>query len=78
MSNRTKLILLLLFLLGFRTLFGLSLNFFGGGEIDHDPLQTYLIGLKCYTTGTWPYFGPDKYTAEVHFQVPGALEEPWP
>ena len=29
-------------------------NFF-----DTDELQTYPIGLKCFTTHTWPYLGPD-------------------
>lgn len=44
--------------------------------MDLDELQTYLIGLKCYTTGTWPYFGPDVNGAESSFQsqIPGALE----
>ena len=43
-------------------------------EIDY--LQTYLIGLKCYTTGTWPWFGPDVNGLEAAFksQIPGALE----
>ncbi|HEY5037851.1 MAG TPA: hypothetical protein VIJ93_02150 [bacterium] len=76
MSNRVKLIFLLLFLLAFRTLFGLSMPFYGAGEIDRDALQTYLIGLKCYTTNTWPYFGPDQYLLDTgfHSQMPGALE----
>jgi hypothetical protein len=41
-----------------------------------DELQTYLIGLKCYTTGTWPAFGPDAAGSESSFQsqIPGALE----
>jgi hypothetical protein len=54
----------------------LSLEFFGKNEIERDALQTYLIGLKCYTTGTWPYFGPDQYLLNTgfHSQVPGALE----
>jgi len=76
MSNRTKIILLLLFLFAFRTLFGLSLTFFGANEIENDALQTYLIGLKAYTTGTWPTFGPDQYNLATGFrsQIPGALE----
>ena len=76
MSNRNKIILLLVFLFVFRTLFGLSLTFFGSNEIENDALQTYLIGLKSYTTGTWPYFGPDQYNLETNFQsqIPGALE----
>ncbi len=42
-----------------------------------DELQTYLIGLKCYTTGTWPYFGPDvtgNENTSFERQLPGALE----
>lgn len=44
--------------------------------MEVDQLQTYLIGLKCYTTGTWPYFGPDVNGVENSFQsqTPGALE----
>ena len=43
---------------------------------DTDELQTYLIGLKCYTTHTWPYFGPDLIVTETGFysQIPGPLE----
>lgn len=71
MSNKTKIILLLLFLLGVRTLFGLSQPLF-----STDELQTYLIGLKFYCTGGWPYFGPDLIVTETGFytQIPGALE----
>jgi hypothetical protein len=36
-----------------------------------DPKQTYLIGLKYYCTGSWPYFGPDVIEG---MQVPGSLE----
>ncbi len=41
-----------------------------------DYVQTYVIGLKSYTTHTWPYFGPDVQQPETHFktQMPGALE----
>lgn len=76
MSNKTKFILLFLFFYIFRTLFGLSLTFFGSNPIENDALQTYLIGLKCYTTQTWPYFGPDQYRMDTgfHSQLPGALE----
>ena len=71
MSNQWKFILLFLFLLAFRTAFGLSGNFFAVDE-----LQTYLIGLKWYCTHSWPYFGPDLIVTETGFQVqiPGALE----
>src|SRR5437868_4845882 len=71
MSDRTKFIFLFLFLFAFRTAFGLSGSFF-----SMDELQTYLIGLKCYCTHAWPYFGPDLIVTETGFQVqiPGALE----
>lgn len=42
-----------------------------------DERQTYLIGLKAFTTGTWPYFGPDvNVPSETTYdvQLPGALE----
>lgn len=71
MPNKNKLILLLLFLLGIRTLFGFSQPLFAPDE-----LQTYLIGLKFYCAGSWPYFGPDLIVTETGFyaQIPGALE----
>ena len=36
-----------------------------------DEKQIYLIGLKFYSTGGWPYFGPD-VTSTI--QIPGALQ----
>ncbi len=36
-----------------------------------DQQQIYLIGLKYYCTGQWPYFGPD---VAPHIQLPGALQ----
>lgn len=38
---------------------------------DPDTKQTYLLGLKFYTTGAWPYFGPDVTNS---IQIPGALQ----
>lgn len=54
-------------------MFGL---FYSQMFIEVDYLQTYLVGLKCYTTGTWPWFGPDVNGIEGSFksQIPGALE----
>jgi hypothetical protein len=49
----------------FRLWFGLSV-----GLWKADPRQSYLIGLKCYLTRTWPYFGAD---VMPQVQVPGAL-----
>ena len=62
---------LFLFLYLFRTAFGLCLKFWTADE-----LQTYLIGLKWFTTHTWPFFGPDLIVDDTHFyfQIPGALE----
>lgn len=43
-----------------------------------DEIQTYLIGLKYYTTGAWPYYGNDVITPPDNVllltQDPGALE----
>ncbi|HVZ79383.1 MAG TPA: hypothetical protein VHE12_01130 [bacterium] len=71
MSDQLKFILLFLALFAFRTLFGLCHAFF-----SPDELQTYLIGLKWYCEGGWPYFGPDLIVTETGFysQIPGPLE----
>jgi hypothetical protein len=50
----------------FRLAFGLCSEFW-----YDDELQIYLLGLKFYSTGAWPYFGPD-ITYQV--QLPGALQ----
>src|SRR5882757_5308770 len=50
----------------FRLFFGLSSQF-----LDPDTKQIYLLGLKFYTTGAWPYFGPD---VTQTIQIPGALQ----
>ena len=58
-------ILCVLFL--FRLVYGLTSEFW-----LEDELQIYLIGLKFYSTGNWPFFGPDiVYTGS---QIPGALQ----
>src|SRR6476660_1181048 len=57
-------LLLLTFL--FRLGFGLCSQF-----LDGDTKQIYLLGLKFYTTGAWPYFGPD---VAPKIQIPGALQ----
>jgi hypothetical protein len=74
MPNRTKWLFLFFFLWAFRTIFAL---YTAPVAPLIDEAQTYLVGLKCYTTGTWPYFGPDVNGAEnpgFNSQVPGALE----
>jgi hypothetical protein len=50
----------------FRLGFGLCSQFWADDE-----RQVYLIGLKFYATGAWPYFGPDVVSG---VQVPGALQ----
>ena len=50
----------------FRLGYGLCSQFWADDE-----RQVYLLGLKFYATGAWPYFGPD--VAEG-VQVPGALQ----
>lgn len=51
----------------FRLGFGLCSQF-----QDSDTKQIYLLGLKFYATGAWPYFGPDVVWGEI--QIPGALQ----
>ena len=51
----------------FRLAYGLC-----GQFRDADTLQVYLLGLKFYATGAWPYFGPDVVWGEI--QLPGALQ----
>ncbi len=74
--NRFQFMILFVMLYVFRTFFGLSKLFYGDSDINRDALQTYLIGLKFYTTHNWPYFGPDQYDQSTgfHFQIAGALE----
>jgi hypothetical protein len=64
-SRRLLFFCLLLLAFLFRLAFGLC------QFQDDDTKQIYLIGLKFYTTGAWPYFGPD-VTATM--QIPGALQ----
>jgi hypothetical protein len=49
-----------------RLAFGLTYEFWADDE-----LQIYLIGLRHYTTGEWPYFGPDVVYSQT--RIPGAL-----
>ncbi len=59
--------MLLLLLFGFRLVYGLTSEFW-----FEDEIQIYLIGLKFYASGHWPWFGPDVvYTSS---QIPGALQ----
>jgi hypothetical protein len=65
--NKLNITVLILSLFLFRTLFGLSSEFW-----FDDELQIYLIGLKAYTTESWPYYGPDVVYTQT--QIPGALQ----
>jgi len=71
LSQHKKYLLLFIGLVLFRTAFGLSQPFF-----SPDELQTYLIGLKWYCHGGWPYFGPDLVVTETGYysQIAGPLE----
>ena len=52
---------------GLRLAFGLSSDFF-----FEDQTQVFLIGLRYYATGQWPYFGPDVVWTKS--EIPGALQ----
>lgn len=68
-TRRRKLIVVVVLLalaFAFRLAFGLCSDFW-----TDDERQVYLIGLKFYTTGVWPYFGPDVTNT---IQIPGALQ----
>jgi hypothetical protein len=61
--------LILLLLLGafvLRMVYGMTLF------SNEDTLQVYLIGLKWYTTGLFPFWGPD--VVYTQSQIPGALQ----
>ena len=69
-KQRKKLLLIIALSLAFlfRLAFGLCLDF---STPTGDEKQIYLLGLKFFTTGAWPYFGPDVTNT---IQVPGALQ----
>src|SRR5205809_3013940 len=58
---------LLALLAVFRLAFGLSREFF-----FEDETQIFLMGLRYYATGAWPYFGPDVVWTKS--EIPGALQ----
>ena len=65
-KHKTLLFLYLLLVFLLRCLYGTTI--FSG----EDAFQVYLIGLKWYTTGVFPYWGPDVvYTVS---QIPGSLQ----
>jgi hypothetical protein len=59
--------ILLVALFAFRLWFGLSSEFF-----FEDETQIYLMGLRYYATGHWPFFGPDVVWTKS--EIPGALQ----
>ena len=63
----SKILLLLVILFLIRFAFGLFGDFW-----FEDQVQIFLIGLKFFTTHSWPYFGPD--LVYTHTQLPGALQ----
>ncbi len=72
MPSRKNIVLLFFTIFLFRLFFGLCQSSWS----DYDEKQSYLTGLKFYTTGDWPYFGPDAAGSESSYysQIPGALE----
>jgi len=64
---RARWALILLALFAFRLGFGLSREFF-----FEDETQIFLLGLRYYATGEWPYFGPDVVWTKS--EIPGALQ----
>jgi hypothetical protein len=58
---------LIILMFALRLVYGLSSQFW-----EEDELQTYLIGLKFYSTHHFPYFGPDIVYTQT--QIPGSLE----
>lgn len=65
MKRRAAILLVALF--AFRLWFGLSSEFF-----FEDETQIYLMGLRYYATGQWPFFGPDVVWTKS--EIPGALQ----
>ena len=57
----------LVLILLFRLLYGLSSELF-----FEDETQIFLLGLRYYATGIWPYFGADVVWTES--EIPGALQ----
>jgi len=61
------LVLFVVFAFVLRLWFGLCGEFW-----FEDERQIFLLGLKFFTTGHWPYFGPD--VVYTHSQITGALQ----
>ncbi len=67
MSKKGKIILIVSCSFILRLLFGLNYEFW-----FDDNIQVYLIGLKFFTTGQWPFWGPDVVATQS--ALPGALQ----
>jgi hypothetical protein len=67
LRTRWSLALFLVAAFVFRLAFGLLNKYW-----EADEIQIQLIGLKFFTTGAWPYFGPD--VTHTQTQIPGALQ----
>jgi hypothetical protein len=67
LMRRWRWPLLLAACFAFRLLFGLSREFF-----FEDETQIFLLGLRYYATGEWPFFGPD--VVWTRSEIPGALQ----
>ena len=67
MTTRARWAAAIFGLFAFRLFFGLSSSFFG-----EDETQIFLIGLRHYATGAWPYFGAD--VVWTRSEIPGALQ----
>ena len=66
--NRYRHVFFILFLIlvfFFRLMYGLFSEFW-----EEDELQVYLIGLKFYTTGVLPHYGPDVVYTKPSCRVP--------
>src|SRR3954463_1440756 len=59
--------LVLAALFAFRLMYGLSRELF-----FEDQTQVFLMGLRYYATGAWPYFGADVVWTQS--EIPGALQ----
>lgn len=66
-SNRYFFFVFLLLVFCFRLFYGLTSEFW-----FEDEQQIFLIGLKFFCTGHWPFFGPD--VVYTQSQIPGALQ----
>ena len=65
--NRVRFVAFLVAAFAFRLFYGLSMPFW-----FEDERQVYLIGLRSFARGLWPYFGAD--VVWTGGQLPGALQ----